>query len=168
MNQLYLLRHGDAEKQDYRNGKDAGRKLTAAGKKVLRAEAEGMRRLGVCPALILASPLIRARQTAEIIAEGLGVGEPVEECLPLAPGHPPSEVLRALSRHKPLESVMLVGHEPNMGVLATTLLARSHSHHIEFKKGGLALIEVSSLPQPGKGVLRWLLTPEQLFLPSKR
>lgn len=167
MKYIYLLRHAEAEKNDYFHGKDAERRLTSGGKHQLRAAAHGMKKLGVNPEIVLSSPLARARETAEIVAEELKVAAPVMECLTLAPGHHPSELIRYLERHQDFHSILLVGHEPNMGHLLSTLVDRTGHSHIIFEKAGLGLIEVEGALHPGKGVLHWLLTPEQLCLKAK-
>lgn len=167
MKYIYLLRHGEAEKNDYLKGKDAERRLTASGHRMIREEAKAMRQLKVEPNLILTSPLVRARETAQIVAEELKVAEPVQDCLQLAPGHHPSDLIRYLARHQEIPSILLVGHEPIMGHLLSTLVDRTGHPHIIFEKGGLALIEVQGALHPGKGVLHWLLTSQQLCLKAK-
>jgi phosphohistidine phosphatase len=154
--EIYLLRHGIAEDRAA-DRPDAARALTAEGVQRMGLAAAGMRRLGVAPDLLLSSPLTRARQTAEIVGAALGVGVLLEP--DLAPGCDMARLLRLLDRQSATR-VMLVGHEPDLGMIAAGLIGGGQ---IEMKKGALALID---LPHDGgmeiDGVLRWLLPPSAL------
>jgi len=155
---LYFLRHGDAEPAEA-GLSDAERALTRKGQKTTRAEAEGMARLGVRPEVILTSPLVRARETADIVAEVLGTGPPVETEL-LACGCRLGELQQALAPHMGRSSVMVVGHEPDFGLLVGQL---SGGSRVAMKKGGLARLSLYAV-EPCAAELRWLLTPEHLLL----
>ncbi len=154
--ELYFLRHGDAE--DPRPDlPDAQRALTEEGVRTTESEALGLRKLGLAPGVILTSPLLRARQTAEIVARALGAGEPIAED-ELASGCDIDRLARALSRHPGHEQVIVVGHEPDFSTMIGELVGGAK---VELKKGGLALVSLSEVA-PGAGVLRWLLTAEHL------
>jgi phosphohistidine phosphatase len=85
----------------------------------------------------------------------------VIEVAELQPGHKPREVLRALAPYAAHASVALVGHEPGLGEL-TALLVGFRSAP-EFKKGGVARVDVALLPPPaGSGTIAWWLTPKLL------
>ena len=115
---LYLLRHGiAAAKDDPAFESDSERPLTKKGIKKFRKAARGIERLGVSFDAILSSPLVRARQTADIVAEILGQESSVDEIPALAPDSSPEQLLSELSSVEGKEHVMLVGHEPFLGEL---------------------------------------------------
>ena len=150
---LYLLRHAVAASRG--TGNDADRPLTSAGSRRMLLAARGIRRLGLKPSRILSSPLVRARQTAGLTVKALGTGMRVELSDFLRPGVPPKRVLVAV-RARRLKSVLLVGHEPDLGELAAFLLG-SHPGFLHFRKGGLCCIALGPPPR-----LEWHLTPGQL------
>lgn len=159
---LYLVRHGIAAAATA-NTTDADRALTEEGTRKTVRVAHGLRALCVEPAAILSSPLRRAQETAEILASILAPKVPVELCPPLAFGHEPREVVHGLRTHRNAERVMLVGHQPDLGELASYLLTGSSGLvHLPFKKAATAAITVPSLPPRSAGVLEWFLTPSQL------
>jgi phosphohistidine phosphatase len=136
---LYLVRHAIAENRA--DGDDDARALSAGGKAKMNRVAEGLRKLKIRPDLILTSPLVRARQTAEILAQSLH-GAKVEVLPELAPAGAVVAVIPALRPHARLKAVMLVGHQPCLGELLSLLLTGSKERIlIDFKKGGAACIE---------------------------
>jgi phosphohistidine phosphatase len=165
---LYLVRHGIAAPARP-NMVDADRALTEEGTRKTTRVAHGLRVLKVRPEAILSSPLRRAQETAEIIGAVLAPKVLVEICPPLAFGHEPREVVRSLRAHRGAEQVMLVGHQPDMGELASFLLSGSSNLvRLLFKKAAAAAITVPSLPPRSAGVLEWFLTPTQLKLIGQR
>jgi phosphohistidine phosphatase len=159
---LFLLRHGIAAELGAPGAKtDAERPLTAEGRRKLRGVAAAMRLLKLEIDHVFSSPLVRARQTAEIIARELRTS-PVELLEALQPAGTPREVLRALKPFASAGSILLVGHEPNLGELATTLLGGAAGSRVAFKKAGLCRLECTALA-PGRGCLHWLLTPGQML-----
>jgi phosphohistidine phosphatase len=158
--QLLLIRHARAEERALLK-RDRTRALTEDGRRRMRKAARGLQ--VILPGLtrIVTSPLTRARQTAEIVA---AVYKDVEvTSLPaLSPGTPSSTVLAWL-RAQPNDAVLaLVGHEPDLGQLASWLLAGKSTGFVQFKKGAAALIEFAAHPAAGQGTLHWLLTAAQL------
>jgi phosphohistidine phosphatase len=111
--------------------------------------------------VILTSPLIRALDTANIAAEALGAENKIEVCKELLPGASAKKLILYLAKYKNLNHIVIVGHEPDLGYLASALLG-SEKSIIEFKKGALCCIELSSLPLRGAGTLLWHLQPKQL------
>jgi phosphohistidine phosphatase len=110
---------------------------------------------------IATSPLRRARQTAEIVAAGYAGIDTVS--LPaLSPGAAPLAVLAWLRAQPADATLALVGHEPDLGLLAGWLLSGKQSGFVQFKKGAAALIEFADAPAAGKGTLAWFLTAAQL------
>jgi len=158
---LYIVRHAIAE-ETARSGRDADRVLTADGKERMRKAAEGLRALEVRIDRILTSPYRRALETAQILAAALG-GVDVRELDELAAGANPTTVLAALKPHRTLESIALVGHQPDLGHIASQVMTGSpDACPIGFKKGAVACFEIESPRIPLRGELVWLMTPKQL------
>jgi phosphohistidine phosphatase len=159
---LYLVRHGIAAVPSA-DALDADRALTAEGTRKITRVASGLQRLGVEPDVILSSPLRRARETAALLANALAPQHSVEVYEALAPGGAPADVLRGLRVYRSAHHLVLVGHQPDLGELASQLLAGSPGRVcLPFKKGAVAAIDVSSLPPRASAALRWFLTPKQL------
>ncbi|HZU28954.1 MAG TPA: histidine phosphatase family protein [Bryobacteraceae bacterium] len=155
--EIYLLRHGIAE-EPAPGQSDADRALTAEGRKKLRAVLESAADAGVCPALIITSPLRRAVQTAEIATETLEYKGDVLRSRVLRPEAEPAEAWEEIRLHRDVPSLLLAGHEPLFGSLFAFLLG-DPSLQVDFKKGALARIDVGSFGARPRGVLKWMLTP---------
>ena len=160
MVQLYLIRHAQAEDRGDKWPDDAKRPLTEQGMSRLRRSARGLVRLGVSIDVVLTSPLVRTRQTAEIVAGAFSPRPSVVNVEALAPGGTPSALAAELEKHSRRSRILIVGHEPGIGELAAWLVGMRHP--IEFKKGAVCRIDVDSLPPRGAGNLRWLMTPKIL------
>lgn len=158
---IYLIRHGIATQRI--SGEitdDSQRPLTDEGRTETKIVGLGLKRIGVKPDLIVSSSLVRARQTAEILAEVFGVTRDVKVCDALAPGGTASDLYKFLKDHKSAEQVFLVGHEPDMGRLAGTMLWSGPELDIPFKKAGVCRIDVTSIPPTSPGTLKWFITPK--------
>jgi phosphohistidine phosphatase len=110
--------------------------------------------------LILTSPLVRARQTADLLHQGLGGSTPLEETALLAPGGRPAELLDHLRSQKKVERIALVGHEPDLGQLAAFLIGAKAP--LVFKKGGVCRIDFEKFPPVPPGQLHWFALPRML------
>jgi phosphohistidine phosphatase len=158
--ELYLIRHGLAGERGPEWPDDSKRPLTEEGISRLRKEARGLRELGVSFDVIVTSPLVRTRQTADVFAEVLTTKAPVVSSDALAPAGAPAAVIQEIARHARKGRVALVGHEPNLGELAAHLIhARSA---LSFKKGGICRIDFEVPPPKGVGSLVWFLPPKLL------
>ncbi len=156
--EILFLRHGIAEERETWKGDDRARPLTARGRRAMERTAVRLAGLGVAPELIVTSPLVRARQTAEIAAAGLGMDDRVVEDGRLAPGFDAGG-LRDLLEDRPVTAaVMLVGHEPDFSEIIAELIGGGR---VVCKKGGLARVDVAELSFAG-GELVWLLPPKDL------
>ena len=160
MTELYLIRHGVAEERGEAWPDDAKRPLTQDGMSKLRKSARALKLLGVVIDVIVASPFVRTRQTAEIVAAGLDPHPHIVTAESLAPGGAVTAVLSELEKHAKRERIALVGHEPGIGELAARLVGTRHP--IPFKKGAVCRVDVEGLPSPGPGNLRWFLTAKIL------
>lgn len=160
---LYLIRHAIAvNRNDPGVLTDEARELTPQGIKKMRTHAVALAKMEVNLKEIWTSPLIRARQTADILAEELSTTPRVRIVKDLSPGGDHSKLIDMIGRNLGLEEVALVGHEPDMGILATRLIVGTNVGTIRFKKGGAACIELEEVKPPARGDLLWLLTPKQL------
>lgn len=164
MMKLYLLRHGIAtERGKETRGGDAQRPLTPKGRRKMRLIAEAMRGLELSFDLILSSPLLRARQTADIVAREFKLAEQRKLSSHLAPEGDPRDLIRELKQtYRGSRKVLLVGHEPYLSNLTATLLAGQSVIDIHLKKGGLCLLSIDSLQHGRCATLEWLLAPRQL------
>ncbi len=160
---LYLLRHAVAVDHGTPGVSEDARPLTPQGAAKMRAAAEGMKEMGVKFDALLTSPLARARQTAQIVASVFGAKERMKEIPALKPGGSFQRLWAALKPHASCDSLMLVGHEPGLSELISSILTgRVNGMLLDFKKGGLCLLEIDGIPPKSHGVLRWLLTNKQL------
>lgn len=159
---IYLVRHAIAEDPSPAMDDD-DRRLTPQGIRKMTRAAAGLRKIGIAPNHILSSPLARAEETAEILARVLAPDLAFETCPGLAPGHPPTIVVNSLGQYRGASELMLVGHQPGLGELASFLLTGSTGLvPLPFKKGAVAAITVGHLPPRQAGILAWFLTPKQL------
>jgi len=161
---LVLIRHGIAEDREEfaaTGQDDALRPLTKHGRWKMERIAHGLRRVASALDILAASPLRRAQQTAKIVADAYGDIE-VTTAPVLTPDAPLPEVLAWLRRQPAGATVALVGHEPQLGQLATWLLTDQTESRIEFRKGGACKLEFDGRPSAGTGQLIWALTPSLL------
>lgn len=149
---VYFLRHADAEPDAAR---DFERKLTPKG--LAQAEKAGkfLVRYGLVPSLILTSPVVRARQTAKIVAQRLGDADLVEERW-LACGMNPESCLRELAPYFHHESILLVGHEPDFSETIAALIGHPDPAHLHIRKASLTAVDLIELA-PGGGQLEFLV-----------
>ena len=156
---LYFLRHGVAEQRGHWTGPDGARPLTKEGIDRMRKQAEAMAKLGLCPELILTSPLARASQTAEIVAKRLQLTEKVVVDERLSSGFDLNALSRILKDNPSISELMLVGHEPDFSQVIGRLVGGAR---VVLKKGGLACVDVYG-GSSGSAELLWLATPQLLI-----
>lgn len=164
---LFFLRHGIAVERDPRSfPDDARRPLTLKGEDRVRLVGDALQALELSFDVILSSPFLRARQTAELVASALGLRRVLEFREELAPAGDSKALLRFINRLEPRpENVLLVGHEPDLSQLLSVLISGQTEARLDLKKNGLAKIEVTERLKLGRcASLNWLLTPRQLAL----
>lgn len=163
---LYILRHGLAEELDPRRfAKDSERPLTSKGERKMWKIAEAIEALGISFELILFSPYVRARQTAEIVADALGVGKRLEPSDSLTPDGSVKDLLTSINARKPrCVEVLVVGHEPYLSELISLLVWGEVGCSVLMKKGGLCKLSTDHLEAGRCATLEWLLTPKQMAL----
>jgi phosphohistidine phosphatase len=163
--ELYLIRHGLAAERGEAYPDDTKRPLIHKGIVRLRSEARALARLGLTFDQIVTSPLVRAKQTADVFAEALSPHPPVALSDALAPSGTPVAVIEELAKYARRARVALIGHEPNLGELAARLIGARRA--IEFKKGAICRIDVAALSPTRPGALRWFAPPKMLRMIAK-
>jgi phosphohistidine phosphatase len=162
---LLLVRHGLAGKADPLVWPDDDlRPLTPKGRKAFKAAAKGLKREGPLPSLILASPALRTRETAAILAKALGLGgRALKDWDALHHGGTPQRALSLLARQRLPKSAALVGHEPWLGEFLSLLICGRPDAGLGLEKGGAAWVQIAEGGKAkGRGRLHWLLTQDQL------
>ena len=163
---LYLLRHGLAADLDTQGlTKDSERPLTEKGERKLWKIADGMKELELSFDLILSSPYLRARQTAEIIAKALHASKRIEFSETLTPAGNAKKLVELLKNITPdSENILLVGHEPHLSEFISLLISGKPGSCVIMKKAGLCKLSVEALSYGRCAVLEWLLTPAQITM----
>jgi phosphohistidine phosphatase len=156
---VYFLRHGVAAKRGEWTGDDDLRPLTDEGRAALARAAGAIARLGIAPAAIVTSPLVRARETAEIAGEALGAADKVAGDERLAPGFDAGRLVSLLADHPDAAEIVVVGHEPDLSRTIAGLTGGA----VVCKKGSLARVDLADRSIP-RGTLVWLLQPRVLGL----
>jgi phosphohistidine phosphatase len=156
---VILFRHGPARNHAANYEDDSKRPLTARGAAKTRRAARGLARIERSVTAVWTSPYTRADQTARMVAEALG--SPLEQVEELTPAGSQRKLLEALARLGASDTVVLVGHEPYLGKLATSLLFGA-ALALPLKKAGACAIEIDGAPRPGAGRLQWFLAPRLL------
>lgn len=160
--ELYVVRHAVAHKRDPERWPDDGeRPLTPEGEAEFREAAQGLGRLVPSVDALLSSPLVRAWQTAEILAGLEGWPEP--KAFPaLEPQASPEATALALEAYAGSGAVAVVGHRPGLHELVSYLLSGDAEADVRIKKGGAVRLSFDGSPGPKTAALRWLLTPALL------
>jgi len=168
--ELYVIRHAIAKPLGTGHEfSDEKRSLTEEGRRRTREVAKGLKKLGVDLDLILTSPLVRAVETAEILAGSLGMNKKeVRQTRALAPGAPVEQLFAEIKSQAGAESIAVVGHQPDLGHLISRIVQSDGCIlSIQLKKGGICLINVSETVPTLRGDLMWFLTPKQLRMLGK-
>ena len=148
--QLWLLRHGDAEPHDTRP--DPERRLTPRGERQALAAGRALRALGVEFTAAFTSPRVRAAETARLACESLGIETVVHE--PLSGGFDADDARALMAGHEPDARVLVVGHEPDFSQVVFDLIGG----RIDLKKGGVAAVRLDG----ARAELFVLLRPREL------
>jgi phosphohistidine phosphatase len=156
---LFLLRHAEAA-DAAESGKDFDRRLTEEGRKAAKMSASALSELAKI-ARIYTSPLVRARETAELAGREFPKA-PLELTRALAPSAAVEEIVEivaALAAAGRDEDVLLVGHQPHLGMLLGYLVSGRNDVEIPMKKAAVCCVSFrGGRPEP-PGKLRWLLPP---------
>lgn len=159
---IYLVRHAIAVERGTPGIDDDARPLTDKGRRRMKQVVAGLKRLGVSFDSIWTSPLIRARQTAELLTGLLKSGGGCRVVDALASGGDPNEVLKVLREANSQGSLALVGHEPDIGELCGLLLTGVIESPVVFRKGAVACLEMVPADSSSRGRLLWHMQPRAL------
>jgi phosphohistidine phosphatase len=160
--QLLVIRHAIAQaREEFTGDDDALRPLTKEGRQQMQRVAKGLRHIVGDIDVLGSSPLLRAVQTAEIVAEEFG-GVDITTVKALEPDSALPTFVKWLRTQRDAAVVAVVGHEPHLGTLITWLLTGLDEPRVPLKKGGACLLDFPSLPRKGGATLRWALTPALL------
>jgi phosphohistidine phosphatase len=160
---LFFLRHGKAEPRGPKWRPDSKRPLTREGERRTAEVARGIQALGLSFDLILTSPYVRALRTAEILAEVYGAKKLFETSNLVVEADPKTIVDEINENFAAIEQIALVGHEPFMTRLISTLISgQGAAVAIDLKKAGLCKLSIQKLTLGKCARLNWLLTPRQL------
>jgi phosphohistidine phosphatase len=154
----YFLRHGVAVEPGEWTGRDFDRPLTQEGIERMECEARAIADLSLDLDTIVTSPLLRARQTAEIVASRLKLRDDIVEDARLAGGFDPRRLAELLAEHDKAEAILLVGHEPTMSATIGRIVGDAS---IELKKAALAGVALADA-SPTRGTLICLIPPKVL------
>ncbi len=164
MFELYMIRHGLAGKRLDDETMDELRPLKKKGKEKMKEIAKGLKNQKISFDKVLTSPLIRSKESAEIINEYCGADkEEVTITELLSPGSSYHQLIKFLNQFKDSSKVAIVGHEPFLGGFASHCLSNSKSSFINLKKGGVLMLEVDEVIKPGRCLLSWLMEPKQII-----
>jgi phosphohistidine phosphatase len=168
--ELIIVRHGIAEPLSKGNEfSDEKRVLTVEGRNRMREIAKGLVKLGVEVDSILCSPLARAVETAEIVGAAAGLNKKdIKSTQNLSPGAACEGLFAEIKRRRGAETVLLVGHQPDLGILVSKIIhGIGNASSIQLKKGSICSINVTETVPTLRGELMWLLSPRQLRLIAK-
>ena len=157
---LYIVRHAIAAERGEDWPDDNKRPLTERGIGRFKESVGGLKALDAVIDEIFSSPLVRARQTADLLAAGVEGRPPVKLLDALAPGQPSAAVMAQLAKVAKHRRIALVGHEPDLGELAAHLIGGRRP--LPFKKGGICRIDVAGVSSKVVGTLVWFVTPKIL------
>jgi phosphohistidine phosphatase len=155
---LYLLRHGTASDVA---PSDAERKLTREGEEEAKNAGLALAELGAKLSHVLSSPLVRARQTAEIAARAMKFRGKVELLDELTNGTSTPELLKVLQSYSSPEEILLVGHMPSLSEHLAALIGSNSPQGLPLGKGNVACVDAVEM-RLGHGQLRWLMRQKQL------
>jgi phosphohistidine phosphatase len=155
---LYFVRHGAAEDAQQWLGSDFDRPLTSKGRKQMVRVVKRLAEAEIEVDVIATSPLVRAQETAKIVAERLGVERVLEDSR-LADGFDQRKLLDILRDLGVVEHLMLVGHEPTMSFTVGRIIGNAR---LDFKKGAIACVDLPDATSTS-GTLLWLSPPKLLI-----
>ena len=167
---LYIIRHAIAQQLDKKNDfMDEKRALTNEGRERMHEVVKGLLKLGVELDLILTSPLVRAVETADIVATTFGLSKKdIELTDNLKPGASCDGLFTEIKKRAGVESLALIGHQPDLGFIVSRIVQGNGNLSIMLKKGSVCSINVIETVPTLHGNLVWLLTPKQLRLLAKQ
>jgi phosphohistidine phosphatase len=160
---IYLIRHSNAVDPGTPGYEDDSlRPLTDKGRDKMKDIASALKELGITPDLIVSSPYVRARETAEILAKVLKYKSDLAFSDALVPMGNADQIIGEINEKYSVDELVLVGHEPCFSILIGALIASAPDIEIDIKKGGVCCLSADDLHVERKAALEWLLTPKIL------
>jgi len=158
---LFIMRHGIAEDLGGAVRRDADRPLSFIGSERTEKIAQVLHTICGGLDVIISSPLLRARQTADLVNAPFKTRREILDCL--RPGGDPEEILSQLRTYA-TDSCLVVGHMPDISILASYCLCSTPARvFMQFQKAAVASIIFSRVPYMASGVLEWLIQPDHLL-----
>jgi phosphohistidine phosphatase len=157
---IFFLRHGDAVENPSLH--DSERPLSELGQQQGSTAGSFLRTTRTSIGLIIVSPLLRAQQMAAAVQRELD-SPPISTSEFLASSSAPGQILDQL-KSPGAPGILLVGHEPHLSKVISLLISGAEGQKIEMKKGSLACVEIAAPLEPGRGILKWLVTFGQMGL----
>jgi phosphohistidine phosphatase len=160
---IYLIRHSNAVDPGTPGYEDdSQRPLTEKGRDKMNKIACALKKMNIKPDLIVSSPYVRARQTAEILARGLKYKRSLSFSEALTPMGDANEIIGEINEKYDVDELVFVSHEPCLSNLIGTLAAGNPDTAINIKNGGVCCLSADDLHVERTAVLEWLLTPKLL------
>lgn len=163
MLELYIIRHGLAGISIQDKMADDERPLEKKGKRIMKDVAKGLKKLKISFDIVLSSPLLRAKETAEIVNDYCGNTKKIKETELLSPGASFNDLIEFLNNLKDSKTVAIVGHEPFLSCFASYCLSKNNNSFINLKKGAVIKLEINEVIKPGECNLLWLMEPKHLI-----
>lgn len=153
-----------AEEKETYSGPDSERPLTEKGTKKMRQIAKKLKKIGISFDVVLSSPFRRAKETAEIVAKEFHCEGALKFSRHMKVGGDPVALIDELKKdYGKSESILLVGHEPYLSGLISTLISGEDNIPIALRKGGICKLSVGSLRYGRCATLEWLMAPSQII-----
>lgn len=160
---IYLIRHSDAVEQGTSGYEDDSlRPLTKNGCGKTKKIASALKGLGVKPGIIVSSPYVRAKQTAEILAKKLKYKQELVFSDTLTPMGSADNIISEIIEKYSVDELVLVGHEPCFSKLIGTLITGNPDLAVNIRKGSICCLSADDLRKERKAILEWFLTPKIL------
>ena len=162
MLELYMIRHGLAGKSQEDETIDDERPLKKKGKEKMKEIGKGLKELEISFDTVLTSPLLRSKESAEIVKAYCCNTEEVIVTDLLSPGASFNNLIKYLNKLKDPKKVAIVGHEPFLSSFASYCLTKNKSSFLNLKKGGVLMLQIEGVIKPGQCLLSWLMEPSTL------
>jgi len=163
MLELYMIRHGLAGRSLEDETMDDERPLKKKGIEKMKDIAKSLKELKICFDKVLTSPLLRSKESAEIVNEYCGDTKEVMVTDLLSPGSSYDKLIKFLNKFKDSKKIAIVGHEPFLSGFASYCLSKNRSSLMNLKKGGMLMLEIDEIIKPGQCVLAWLMEPKHII-----
>lgn len=163
MLELYMIRHGFAGTPVEDKAKDEARPLKPKGKDKTKEISKGLKEMDIRFDVVLSSPLLRAKQTAEIVNAYCGMHDGITITELLRPDASYQNLIKFLNKLKKADKIAIVGHEPFLGGFASFCLAKTNNSFINLKKNGVLMLQINEVIKPKRCSLGWVMEPRQLI-----